>query len=53
MKKTVFRGIATALVTPIDERGVDYEKLGRLIDWQIEQGSTGWSFAAPRVRRLP
>ncbi|MBP1757975.1 MAG: dihydrodipicolinate synthase [Firmicutes bacterium] len=41
MKKTVFRGIATALVTPIDERGVDYEKLGRLIDWQIEQGIDG------------
>lgn len=41
MKKTVFRGIATALVTPINEQGVDYEKLGRLIDWQIEKGIDG------------
>ncbi len=38
MKKTVFRGIATALVTPINENGVDYERLGKLIDWQITQG---------------
>ncbi len=34
----VFRGVATALVTPITENGVDYEAFGRLIDWQIEEG---------------
>lgn len=38
MKKTVFTGAATALITPLNENGVDYEKLGRLIDWQIEGG---------------
>jgi 4-hydroxy-tetrahydrodipicolinate synthase len=38
MKKTIFKGIATALVTPMDAGGVDYESMGRLIDWQIEQG---------------
>ena len=38
MKKTVFKGIATALVTPLDEKGVDYDRFGKLIDWQIEQG---------------
>ena len=37
-KKTVFTGAATALVTPFDENGVNYEKLGRLIDWQIDSG---------------
>jgi len=37
-KQTIFQGAATALVTPLDENGVNYEKLGRLIDWQIEQG---------------
>ena len=37
-KKTVFKGVATALVTPLDKNGVDYEKLGKLIDWQIEEG---------------
>lgn len=34
----IFRGAATALVTPLNEHGVDYEKFGRLIDWQIEEG---------------
>ncbi len=35
----IFRGAATALVTPMHPDGsVDYENLGRLIDWQIEQG---------------
>ena len=34
----IFRGVATALVTPTTENGVDYEALGRLIDWQIEEG---------------
>lgn len=38
MKKTIFTGIATALITPLNEKGVDYEKLGKLIDWQIEEG---------------
>lgn len=35
----IFRGICTALITPLTSRGVDYEKLGALIDWQIEQGT--------------
>ena len=38
MKKTVFKGIATALITPLDENGINYDEFGRLIDWQIEQG---------------
>lgn len=38
MKKTIFEGIATALITPLNENGIDYEKFGRVIDWQIEQG---------------
>jgi len=37
-KKTIFRGAATALITPLTHAGVDYEALGRLIDWQIDQG---------------
>jgi 4-hydroxy-tetrahydrodipicolinate synthase len=41
MKKTVFRGIATALITPMDENGVNYGQFGRLIDWQIDQGIDG------------
>jgi len=38
VKKTVFRGVGTALVTPMTPRGVDYDAMGRLIDWQIESG---------------
>ncbi len=38
MKKPIFEGIATALITPITENGIDYEAFGRLIDWQIEEG---------------
>ncbi|MBQ8174811.1 MAG: 4-hydroxy-tetrahydrodipicolinate synthase [Clostridia bacterium] len=38
MKKTVFTGAATAIITPLNERGVDYEQFGRLIDWQIAEG---------------
>ena len=38
MKKTIFEGAATALVTPLTEQGIDYEAFGKLIDWQIESG---------------
>ena len=38
MKKTIFEGAATALITPLTENGIDYEAFGRLIDWQIEGG---------------
>ena len=35
---TIFRGAATALVTPLTEAGIDYNQFGRLIDWQLEEG---------------
>ena len=38
MKKTIFTGMATALVTPMTSTGVDYDALGRFIDFQIESG---------------
>ena len=38
MKNTVFRGIATAMVTPMTPHGVDYDSLARFIDFQIENG---------------
>ena len=39
MKKTIFTGAATAIVTPFDENNqVDYDAFARLIDWQIEEG---------------
>ena len=41
-QKTLFRGIATALATPMTSSGaIDYDAYGRLIDWQIESGIAG------------
>ena len=34
----IFRGRATALTTPTTPPGIDYDRFGRLIDWQIQQG---------------
>ena len=38
MKKRIFEGIGTALVTPMNEKGLDYEAMGRLVDMQIAGG---------------
>ena len=38
MKHTVFRGMATAMVTPMTLHGVDYDTLARFIDFQIDSG---------------
>ena len=34
----IFRGVATAIITPTNANGVDYESFGRIIDWQIAEG---------------
>lgn len=46
MKKTIFRGVATALVTPFSEDGtkVDFEAFEKLIDNQIENGVSALVF---------
>ena len=42
MKKTLFEGVATALVTPMNKDGsIDYKALDALVDWQIEEGING------------
>ena len=38
MKNTVFKGAATAIITPFKNGEIDYESFGRLIDWQIDEG---------------
>ena len=39
MKNTIFRGMASAIVTPMKkDLSVDYEALGRFIDFQIDNG---------------
>ena len=37
-ENSIFRGASTALITPLNAEGIDYENFGRLIDWQIEEG---------------
>ena len=37
-KKHLFTGVATAIVTPMNDAGVDYDAFGRLIDWQVASG---------------
>lgn len=39
MKKTLFTGAGTALVTPMNENGVDFDVYGKIIDFQIENGA--------------
>ena len=38
MKNTIFKGMATAIVTPMTATGIDYEALGRFLEFQIENG---------------
>ncbi len=55
MKQTVFTGAAVAIVTPFDENGINFEKFGEIIDFQIENstdaivvcGTTGESATMP------
>lgn len=40
MKQTIFTGAGVAIATPMHPDGsINWEELGRLIDWQIEQGT--------------
>ena len=38
MNNTVFKGAATAIITPMTEKGVDYTNFEKLIEWQINEG---------------
>lgn len=41
MKQTIFTGAATAIITPFNEAGIDWEAFGRLIDDQLAGGING------------
>ena len=38
MKNTIFTGMASAIVTPMTKTGIDYDALGRFLEFQIENG---------------
>lgn len=35
----LFKGSGVAIITPFTQDGVDFEKLGQLLDWHVEQGT--------------
>lgn len=37
-KELIFKGVGTALITPTNEKGIDFDRLEKLIDFQIEKG---------------
>jgi 4-hydroxy-tetrahydrodipicolinate synthase len=37
-EQPVFQGVATALVTPLTEEGIDYNRFADLIEWQVSKG---------------
>lgn len=41
MKNTIFKGVATAIVTPFTGDEIDFESFAKLIQWQIEEGVDG------------
>ncbi len=55
MKKTVFTGSGVAIITPFTENGVNYDELGRMIEYHIENktdaiiicGTTGEASTMP------
>lgn len=60
MKKPVFVGSATAIITPFSKEGVDYKKLAELVDFQIENhtnaivvcGTTGEASTLPDAEHI-
>lgn len=38
MRKPIFKGAATAIVTPFSNYGVNFDKLGELLEFQISEG---------------
>jgi len=38
MKKTIFKGCGTAIITPFTENGVNLEEFARMVEYQIKEG---------------
>jgi len=39
MKKIIFKGCGTAIVTPFTNEGINFEEFGKLIEFQISHGA--------------
>lgn len=44
MNKIVFKGCCTAMITPFNENGIDYENLKKQIEYQIASDTTALAF---------
>ena len=38
MKKILFKGCGTAIITPFDDKGVNFDEFKKLIEFQISEG---------------
>ena len=38
MKDIIFKGVASAIPTPFDKKGVNFDVLGKFVEWQIDEG---------------
>ena len=38
MKTPIFEGMATAIITPLNENGIDFDLFEKLVEWQISEG---------------
>ena len=38
MKKIIFKGCGTAIATPFNDTGVNFEEFAKLLEEQVEQG---------------
>ena len=41
MKTPIFEGMASAIITPLNEKGIDFELFAKLVEWQIAEGIDG------------
>lgn len=39
MKKIIFKGCGTAIITPFTEDGVNFDEFAKLIEFQIKEGA--------------
>ncbi len=37
-EKPLFQGAATAIITPLNSKGIDYKQFERLVTWQVDSG---------------
>ena len=53
MKKILFKGCGTAIVTPFTENGINFSEFKKLLEFQIKEGVNESSFVAQQVNLLP